>query len=219
MYFPNFKTESRKILRYSFVAGCDEVGMGPLAGPVVAAVCILSPKDFSSRKKSDAWFSRVRDSKTIPEAERLELEGAIKKNCLAYGIGKSSVLEIDRLNIHYARQKAMYRAWNDLLKKFPKYNNKNGIILIDGTFTVSEIECDQEAIVKGDASIMSIAAASILAKNCRDKYMIRLHAKHPEYGFAEHKGYGTEKHVKALRRYGATEIHRKSFLKKVLPEK
>jgi ribonuclease HII len=216
MHFPNFETESKKMLSYAFVAGCDEAGMGPLAGPVFAAICILNPKDFVFTKNTGSWHARIRDSKTVQEIERVQLGTAIKNNCLAYGIGKSSVTEIDRINIHHARQRAIYRAWNDLLTKFPKYKKIKGIILIDGKFIVQEIFCEQETFVKGDATIISIAAASILAKNARDSYMITLHKKHPEYGFAHHKGYGTVKHFSALREYGVTRFHRKTFVKKIL---
>lgn len=219
MHVPNFKVELSRIRSYEFVAGCDEAGMGPLAGSVVAAICILDKNDFGEGKKSGRWFARVRDSKMIGVTERLQLERLIKENCLAFGIGESSVAEIDRLNIHHARQRAMLRAWKNLLKKFPRYSKQNGVILIDGTFIVAEIDRHQETFVKGDADILSIAAASILAKNYRDRKMIALHKKHPEYGFDQHKGYGTAKHIAALKKNGVTMFHRKGFLKNIIAER
>jgi ribonuclease HII len=219
VHFPNFKTERNKIRLYEYVAGCDEAGMGPLAGPVVAAVCILHDVDFKRQRNSKEWFARVRDSKTIGESERFLLEDLIIDNCEAFGIGKASVTEIDKQNIHHARLLAMRRAWEALLKKYPDFKKKSGIILIDGKFTIPDLDIPQETFVKGDANIISIAAASILAKNYRDRIMVALHKKLPEYGFAKHKGYGTTVHIKALKKLGSTAFHRKSFLKKILIEK
>ncbi len=192
--------------------------MGPLAGSVVAAICILNPKDFDANQISSPWFARVRDSKTIREPERITLEKVIKKNCLAYGIGESSVVEIDRLNIHHARLLAMRRAWKALVKNFPEHKKNKVIILIDGKFPIPDLEVVQETFVKGDSKIISIAAASILAKNYRDRKMILLDKKHPEYNFVQHKGYGTAKHIAVIKKIGPTAFHRKSFLKNIVPK-
>ena len=216
MHFPNFKIERKLISSYNFIAGCDEVGMGPLAGPVVAAVCVIKPEDFNKRKSVNNWFARIRDSKKIAEKERIVLEDLIKKNCLAFGIGESSVPEINKLNIHHARLLAMQRACENIFKKTPELKKQNGIILIDGKFIIPKLKITQETFVGGDAKIISIAAASILAKNFRDRRMQKLHNTFPEYAFSSHKGYGTKKHIDAIRKFGSTKIHRKEFLKNIV---
>jgi len=223
MEFPNYKEEQNfHDEGFRFVFGADEVGMGPLAGPVVAAVCLLKEGDYNSRK-NDKWFYRVRDSKTIAKSERDKLEELILANCEAYGIGEASVVEIDELNIHQARFLAMKRALEKCLQNINlnlDISAKNvSCILVDGKFTIPDMDYEnihQKAIVKGDQKVLSIAAASILAKSHRDRLLEILSEKYPEYELQQHKGYGTQKHIAAIKKYGPSEIHRKSFLKNIV---
>ena len=176
------------------VAGMDEAGRGPLAGPVVAAVVIL-PHDFH--------MDSIKDSKKISEKKRAILYDEILKNAIDYGIGICHEDEIDHLNILQATFKAMKKAIGQL-------NTKPDLILIDGLKgQINYYNC--KYIVKGDSKSQSIAAASIVAKVSRDKYMIEYEKIFPEYGFAKHKGYGTKFHIEAIKRYKSSPIHRKSF--------
>ncbi len=180
---------------YQKIAGIDEAGRGPLAGPVVAAACIL-PKN--------ALFVNLNDSKQLTAEERETLFHSIT-TCpgLIYGIGSASVEEIDRINILQATMVAMKRAEAALTSR-PDY------LLIDGNqLPYFDIPC--EGIVQGDGLSISIAAASILAKVTRDRIMAELDAKWPSYGFKQHKGYATEKHLEAIRKWGPCPIHRISF--------
>jgi ribonuclease HII len=217
MIFPTYQTETElKLSGVENIAGCDEVGAGPLAGPVVAAVCILEDGDYTTRSE-DKWYFRVRDSKTVPEAEREILASEIKSHSKAYGIGETTVEEIDRLNILNARLLAMRRAVENMLSAFP--NVKDVHIIVDGKFTIPDLLADnikQQAIVSGDQKVLSIAAASIIAKVHRDSLMKELDTKYPEYGFSKHKGYGTAAHIKVIKELGATKVHRKSFLKNII---
>jgi len=176
------------------VAGVDEVGRGPLAGPVVAAAVILP----------DPWpVSGVNDSKKLDPARRRVLAAAIKKTAVAWAMGSASPEEIDRINIHRASLLAMRRAV-DALAPSPDY------LLVDGRF-VLESGPPQEAVVGGDASCLSVAAASILAKVERDAMMQAMHWIWPEYNFAANKGYGTAEHKRALSRLGPCPLHRRSY--------
>lgn len=218
MRFPSFKNE-RKCLEdgYAFVAGCDEVGMGPLAGPVVAAACILDPNSIGKYRSKDKWYARVRDSKTTNEEEREILLREILKHTVAFGVGEVWQAEIDQLNIHHASMLAMRRSIENLLSNLPPLTSHLKI-LIDGRFMIPKLEMgnwklEQKAVIDGDALILSISAASIIAKVHRDKIMHTLHAKFPQYGFKNHKGYGTPEHKIALKKFGITDVHRKSFVK------
>lgn len=175
------------------IAGVDEAGRGPLAGPVVAAAVIL---------RKDATFQYVNDSKQLTEKQReLALE-EIKHQALAIGIGISSVEEIDLINIYRASREAMLSAI-DQLKVRPDY------ILTDAM--PMEIDIPMTSIIKGDEKSVSIAAASIIAKTTRDAYMIEMDKLFPNYGFAKHKGYPTREHIDAIKTYGITPIHRKTY--------
>ena len=177
------------------IAGVDEAGMGPLAGPVVAATVIL-PRGCK--------ISGLDDSKKIPRRDKREgLEGRIKKEALAWAVGRAEAEEIDRLNIYHAGILAMRRAVEGL-------NIRPDYLLLDSR-AIPEYQCPQRGIVHGDALSMSIAAASILAKTCRDRVMLEMDACYPGYGFAAHKGYPTPEHIDALRRLGPTPIHRLSY--------
>ncbi len=181
----------------SLVAGVDEAGRGSLAGPVVAAAVIF-PKGTEN-------FG-LRDSKKLTPARREALFGEIEQRAVSVAIGVVEPEEIDRINILRATLKAMGMALS-LLNPSPDY------ILVDGNQPVKS-DIPQETIVKGDDRSMSIAAASIIAKVTRDRLMTMLHENYPQYNFPGHKGYGTEEHRDAIKKYGSSPIHRKSFVLK-----
>lgn len=182
-------------LGFETIAGVDEVGRGPLAGPVVAVACIL-PEGYILRG--------INDSKKLTEEQRFALyQELIVQPGIEYGIGVVEAAEIDELNIHHASQEAMVRAVKRL-RKTPHY------LLVDGPHT-PPIDIPSSGIVDGDAKVQVIAAASVIAKVTRDNIMIGYHDIYPEYGFKDHKGYGTSKHLEALSRLGPTPIHRMSF--------
>lgn len=177
------------------VAGIDEAGRGPLAGPVVAAAVIL-PKDI--------FLPFLNDSKKVTEKRRDVLFDQIKQEAIAYGIGIASNALIDEINILQATYEAMREAVS-------KLNKTPDILLVDAVH-IPGISIKQVGIVKGDAKSVNIAAASILAKVTRDRLMLEYDKIYPEYGFASNKGYGTAKHIEALKVCGACDIHRRSFI-------
>ena len=177
----------------NFIAGIDEVGRGPLVGPVVTAAVIL-PKDF--------YDERINDSKKLTEKKRELLYDVIMENAISVGVGISSENVIDEINILNATKRAMLEAVNNLSVK-PEH------LLIDAVKLNTDIP--QTSIIKGDAKSESIAAASIIAKVTRDRMMIELDKIHPEYDFKHNKGYGTKKHIEAIRKYGIIKEHRKNF--------
>lgn len=179
--------------KINFIAGIDEVGRGPLVGPVVTAAVIL-PKDF--------YDERINDSKKLTEKKRELLYDVIMENALSVGIGMSSPEVIDEINILNATKKAMVEAVNNLSIK-PEH------LLIDAVKL--DIDIPQTSIIKGDAKSQSIASASIIAKVTRDRMMLELDKKYPMYDFKHNKGYGTKKHIEALYKYGPLKEHRKSF--------
>ena len=176
------------------IAGVDEAGRGPLAGPVVAAAVILDELNP---------IAGLADSKALSEKKRERLFDEIRARALCCCIAEASVEEIDRLNILHATMLAMRRAVEGLRLKPAK-------VLVDGN-RLPVLKVPAEAIVKGDAKVQAISAASILAKVTRDRQCLAMHAAHPEYGFAAHKGYPTAEHIAALRAHGATPWHRRSF--------
>jgi ribonuclease HII len=185
------------------VAGVDEVGMGPLAGPVVAAAVILPP-DLTCEGGLPATFPQgVRDSKTLTLKARERLEVEVRNVAVGIGIGVVEVEEIDQINIYQAGMKAMRLALAKL-SVTPEH------VLIDGR-SLKELSCPQTTFIKGDRDVYSIAAASIIAKVYRDTLMMRLDNQYPEYGFARHMGYGTPAHRDAIRRLGPSPVHRRSF--------
>lgn len=179
----------------AYIAGIDEAGRGPLAGPVVAAAVIL-PKDI--------FLPFLNDSKKVTEKRRDVLFDEIKQNAIAYGIGIASNTLIDEINILQATYEAMREAIN-ALEKTPD------VLLVDAVH-IPDINIKQVGIVKGDAKSVNIAAASILAKVTRDRLMAEYDKIYPEYGFASNKGYGTATHIAALKEVGPCAIHRKSFI-------
>lgn len=176
-----------------YIAGVDEAGRGPLAGPVFAAAVILKP---------DAKFTHVDDSKKLSDKQRLLALEEIKAQSISISIGISSVEEIDLINIYRASREAMISAIKHLKVK-PDY------LLIDAM--PIEIDIPFESIIKGDQKSISIACASIVAKTARDAYMLEMDKLFPNYGFKNHKGYGTKEHLLALETYGITPIHRKTY--------
>ena len=176
-----------------YIAGIDEVGIGPLVGPVVTAAVIL-PRDF--------YDERINDSKKLTEKKRELLYDVIMENAVSVGIGISSEDVIDDINILEATKKAMIEAINNLSVK-PDH------LLIDAVKL--NVDIPQTSIIKGDAKSESIAAASIIAKVTRDRMMIELDKEHPEYDFKHNKGYGTKKHIEAIEKYGILKEHRKTF--------
>jgi len=183
---------------FRLVCGVDEAGRGPLAGPVCAAAVIL-PRGFE--------IPGLNDSKKLSEKKREELFDVIKENAISYGIAFAEVAEIEEHNILAATFIAMNRAIAQL-------EPKPDIALIDGNRTHG-IEMYSRSVVKGDSKCADIAAASVLAKVTRDRYMMEMAEKYPQYHFDKHKGYGTKLHYEALREFGPSEIHRLSFLKKM----
>lgn len=190
---------------FKCIAGLDEVGRGPLAGPVVAAAVVL-PRGFT--------HPDVKDSKLLTAEQRERLSPTIRESALCWGVGVVEVEEIDRLNILKASLLAMVKAFR-ALRPMPDCLLIDGNQMIPaGFFQMSAISKElpqQRTIVKGDQLCISIAAASILAKVARDTMMVELDKTYPEYGFAHHKGYSCVTHMEALRRFGPSPIHRRSF--------
>lgn len=178
---------------YALVAGIDEAGRGPLAGPVVAGAVIVRDPDFKER---------IDDSKKLTEKMRERAFIEIASRC-DVGIGVASVEEIDTVNIYNATLLAMKRAVLEL-------TNKPGILLIDGTMDI-HLPQPRVYLVRGESKSISIACASIAAKVFRDRLMLELDREYPDYGFSKHKGYGTSEHIEAIRRHGLSPIHRRSF--------
>lgn len=187
----------------NIIAGIDEVGRGPLAGPVYAA-CVVLPADFRA--------PGVDDSKKVTEKQRDMLSQKICECAIAYGIGVATAKEIDEINILNATKLAMHRAIKEVQDKLPE-GEKIEMLLVDAVDLESE-GIPQKPIIKGDATCYSIAAASIVAKVARDSFMKELEGEYPGYGFASNKGYGTAAHYDGLRALGISPVHRKSFLKK-----
>jgi ribonuclease HII len=176
------------------VAGVDEAGRGPLAGPVFAAAVILDP---------DAPIAGIADSKALSPRRREALELEIKDRALAWAVARSEVDEIDRLNILQASLLAMSRAVSALARQ-------PGYVLVDGN-QCPRLSVPAEPVVKGDGSVACIGAASILAKEARDREMVALDRRYPAYGFAAHKGYPTRQHIEALMEHGVTPVHRRTY--------
>ena len=194
---PDFSYEKEKISAgYKYVCGCDEAGRGPLCGPVVAAAVILP---------TDIEIPGLNDSKKLTEKRREALFDIIKEKAIAYAIAEATPEEIDEINILNASMLAMKRAVDAL-------SIKADFALIDGNCSRG-FDIPTETVVKGDSKSASIAAASILAKVTRDRGCIELDREYPQYGIAKHKGYPTKMHMDAVKEFGPSPIHRKSFLK------
>lgn len=187
--------QAARLKGFQLIAGIDEAGRGPLAGPVVACACIIP---------SGLFFPGVNDSKQLTPKKRQELFLQITSNKnVSYAVAEISHIEIDHINIYQATIKAMKKAVDKLLH-LPDY------LLVDG-MNIAHLDIPSEKIIQGDAKSQSIAAASIIAKEKRDQLMNEFHEMWPHYGFNEHKGYGTAKHMAAIQKYGPCPIHRLSF--------
>lgn len=193
------KSFEKEYASYSYICGIDEVGRGPLAGPVVAGAVIL-PKDC------DILY--LNDSKQLSEKKREELYDVIMEKAVSTGLGFVSPERIDEINILQATYEAMREA---IAKLSPRPD-----LLLNDAVTIPKVAIRQVPIIKGDAKSISIAAASIIAKVTRDRLMVQYDSVFPEYGFASNKGYGAAAHIEALRKYGPTPIHRRSFIKNLL---
>ncbi len=189
----------RKYADYGIICGIDEAGRGPLAGPVCAAAVIL-PKDHP--------ILYVNDSKQLSPKKREELYEIIRKEAVAFGIGLASEKVIDEINILQATYQAMREAVRQL--------DPQPDLSLNDAVTIPELPLRQVPIIRGDAKSCSIAAASILAKVTRDRLMVEYDALYPEYGFRNHKGYGSAEHIQALRKYGPCPIHRESFIRGIM---
>lgn len=183
-----------RTLGYGVIAGVDEVGVAPLAGPVIAAAVIL-PEAFH--------LPELNDSKQLTADQRAAMYETIGRDALAISIGDASVEEIDQLNILQATRLAHKRAIEGLTQR-------PDLVLIDGRYAAA-VPIPQLVLVDGDARCAAIAAASIVAKVTRDRLMVKLGDQYPQYGFARHKGYGTRDHIQAIRQFGITGVHRRSF--------
>lgn len=215
MIFMDLKFE-KKLWKQNkkYIFGIDEVGRGPLAGPVVVAgVCVLK----NAKLPKNIW-KRVDDSKKLNGLKRKDILKEIKKiKDIKFVIVKLSEKEIDKINILKATLKGFKKA---MIKLSKKLNKKPDLVLIDGNKIVEDFkEYKQKAIIKGDTKIFSIALASIVAKEYRDDLMKKYSKKYPKYFFEINKGYGTKKHVEAIKKFGLCEIHRKTFVKKIYYEK
>lgn len=191
----------RKYGQYTYICGIDEVGRGPLAGPVVAGAVIL-PKDC------DILY--INDSKKLTAAKREELYDEIMEKAVAAGIGMVSPQRIDEINI----LQATYEAMREAISKLEPAPD----ILLNDAVTIPEVTIPQVPIIKGDAKSISIGAASIIAKVTRDRLMVEYDQILPEYGFASNKGYGSAEHIAALKKYGSSPIHRRSFIHNFIEE-
>lgn len=194
----NFDKHQALALETNFLLGIDEAGRGPLAGPVVACACYIPPS-------LTAFFQDVNDSKKLTERKRDELFDRLTHADILYGVGFATAAEIDRLNILQATFLAMRRAAQKFL------NIPGAVALIDGPLPAAGLTIRQQPVVDGDAKSLVIAAASVIAKVTRDRYMATLDKLYPNYDFAGHKGYGTAKHLQALRELGPCKEHRRSF--------
>jgi ribonuclease HII len=194
MKYPNF-SEEKKLWKngFKFVAGLDEAGRGPLAGPVVAGAVVILKK---------INFAGINDSKKISEKQREEIyKILINHKHIKWGIGIVSEKVIDKINILEATKLAMQKAIKNLKADF---------LILDGNFKINS-KIPQKSIVKGDQKVFSVAAASIIAKVTRDRIMQKYHKKYPQYGFEKHRGYGTKAHFACLKKFGPCKIHRRSF--------
>jgi len=204
MIIPTLREEKKLIKKgYQVIAGIDEAGRGPVAGPVIAAVVVTKP--ICEIRGKFEKIREVRDSKLLTPKKREELYKLItRSDFFNWAVGVVSEKVIDKINILEATKLAMKRA-------VKKLKPKPDFLLLDGNFTLENLDCSQKAIPGGDKKVFLIAAASIIAKVTRDRLMIRYHKKYSQYRFDQHKGYGTKLHFKMLKKHGPCKIHRYSF--------
>lgn len=188
--------------------GLDEAGRGPLAGSVFAGAVLLPP-DFCDE--------RLNDSKKMTERDRCAVREVIEREAVAWGVGEVTAAEIDEINILNASFRAMRRAYAQLVERLPQGVTVERLLVDGNRFRPGTLVVPYECIVKGDGKLAPIAAASVLAKTCRDDYMLRLHEAYPRYGWDRNKGYPTAEHREAIARYGLTPYHRVTFCRRFLP--
>lgn len=201
-----FDFDKQNILNFDYLIGTDEAGRGPGAGPVFAAAVCFKNIDTKLKKQLD----KLNDSKQLSEKIREELFEIIIKNSV-YSITQGSVKDIEKYNILRTSLNSMNLACSEIISKLDK---KNVLVLVDGNKKIPDFKFNQQTIIKGDYKSASIAAASILAKVSRDRFMKELDKRFPQYGWAENKGYMTKFHLEAVDKYGLTEWHRKKFFEK-----
>ena len=190
------KVDEKKYRQYTYIGGIDEVGRGPLAGPVCAA-CVILPKDCD--------ILHINDSKKLSEKKRESLYDEIIEKAICFGVGSSNASRIDEINILQATYEAMKNSIADM-------NPQPDLLLVDAE-TIPNLSIEQLSIIKGDSKSISIAAASIVAKVVRDRLMVAYDKIFPQYNFASNKGYGSKEHIEAIKKYGPCPIHRRSFIK------
>jgi len=197
---------------YDAVIGIDEAGRGPLCGPVVAAATLCRISNFQFPISKQRELDLIRDSKKLSEKQREKVFDFIQEN-FHVGVGLCNHETIDRINILEASFLAMKKAVQDLQRNMKRETSglKNFIILVDGNKIIPNFSMEQKAVIGGDRIVKSISAASIIAKVTRDRLMMEMHKKYPQYGFDKHKGYGTKLHMAMLEEFGPCEIHRQSF--------
>ncbi|HBE90077.1 MAG TPA: ribonuclease HII [Candidatus Andersenbacteria bacterium] len=215
---PNFKEEKKLFKKgYGVIIGVDEVGRGPLAGPVTAvAIGILKISNFLRQGResstesgqfliSKTYLKGIRDSKKLSSKKREGFYDILTRNSkINWAVASVSAKVIDKINIQEATELAMKRA-------IKKLKIKPSFLLVDGNRPIKNLDIPQKTIIKGDEKVFLLAAASIIAKVTRDRKMLRYYKKYPQYGFDKHKGYGTKLHFKMLKKYGFCKIHRRSF--------
>jgi len=201
---------------FTHIIGTDEVGRGPLCGPVLACAAMFKDTNFEIPADKQKQFDLIRDSKKVSEKQREEIFDFILEH-FYIGIGLCDHITIDRINILEASFLSMKKAVSDLIRNKSKVESQKLkveekiIILVDGNKIIPNLSMKQYAVIGGDKLVKSISAASIVAKVTRDRMMQEMHIKYPQYGLDKHKGYGTKMHMDALLKYGPCEIHRKSF--------
>lgn len=206
MSFPNFALEKKLWTQgCRFITGLDEVGRGPLAGPVVAAAVCIDWKSFGKKGQGPSFFGGINDSKKLTQKRREGWYSLLTKDPdIKWALGIVSEKIIDEINILEATKLAMKKA-------LQKISVNPDFLILDGNFVLEDISVNQKSVIGGDGKVISVAAASIIAKVTRDRMMEKYHEKFPLYGFNEHKGYGTKKHFLALKTHGPCPIHRFSF--------
>lgn len=208
----NFDLEKELLSKgYGLIIGIDEAGRGPLAGPVVAAAAVCKIDSLIIPEDKIKEFGLVRDSKKLSPKQREKVFAFIQENFWV-GVGICDQHTIDRINILEATYLAAKMAVSDLMKKAGQKSGASKImVLFDGNKLIPNFSHEQKAIIGGDKLVKSISAASIIAKVTRDRMMLEMHAKYPQYGFDQHKGYGTKFHMEMIAKHGSSAIHRQSF--------
>ena len=213
---PTLVEEEKMWRNGQYIIGVDEAGRGSLAGPVMAAACMLQPSPKSRNDLEGLLGLGVNDSKKLSPKKREEIFKILTSHPLVlWSVGEASEKEIDEINILQASLLAMRRAVEKLMDKNDRLERENFSVYIDGREVIPNLTANQKSIINGDAKVFSIAAASIIAKVTRDRLMLKYAEKYPQYGFEKHKGYGTKQHYEMIEKHGICRIHRKTFLKKI----